>query len=557
MEAVAAGMVALVLLLSAGAVRAQAQSCDTAALSEKAQAVLRGNYDAAHGWTVPSPDVAPFLSSTDSLFAAYALSHIDPDAGMKEVMATLDGQWAGSGLVPRMRFPTEIEAEPWVPGTFFPGAKQWRAPPDGSPAARATAGLASPPWHAFVAMQLFNSRRDDAGLQFLADAFPKLYRYHSYLHQARDAGNHLVYSYHPWESELPYDSPAWTEALKATRARIEAEGWAPAVSYKAVEGVAGFPGPEVFEAELYLVRCVMHPVHRGCGHFLFLNASSSNDFTHTHTHVPPRFHTQQMELMAGLQYDDKAIQERTPFLSIDVEVNAILAYSDVSLAAMAKVLQLHSSVRRRYRLLPSSDHNHLHPLTTALFPQPSSERRGRHGPRHRHELGQHQRHAPRAPVGGRPLRHLYRGSHAAATGGGGGGRRRRRSSSCGDHRPGQAPPLVGGGAGRRSRRRAGSAVAPRAAAAAQGPRRRQGRRRAPAAPTAHTAGRGGVPDGACGQQLPGAPPGGPVAAAGRGPAVPNHHPRHRLFFRLPRPGVPPPDQRLRHRGMRSDGRLVS
>lgn len=61
MEAAAAGMVALVLLLSAGAVRAQA--CDDTTLSEKAQALLRENYDTAHGWTVPSPDVAPFLVS--------------------------------------------------------------------------------------------------------------------------------------------------------------------------------------------------------------------------------------------------------------------------------------------------------------------------------------------------------------------------------------------------------------------------------------------------------------------------------------------------------------
>lgn len=261
MEA-AAGLA--MLLLGAGGVWAQG-TCDTAELSEKAQAVLRGNYDAALGWTVPSPDVAPFLSSTDSLFAAYALSHFDPDMGMKEVLANLDGQWAGSGLVPRMRFPPEAEATPWVAGTFFPGPQQWNAPRDGSPAARATAGLAAPPWHAYVAMQIFNTRRDDAGLQFLAEAFPKLYHYHAYLHQQRDAGNHLVYSYHPWESELPYDSPAWTEALAETRARIKAEGWAPAVSYAPVAGVAGFPGAEVFEPELYLVRLLYARGRRGGG----------------------------------------------------------------------------------------------------------------------------------------------------------------------------------------------------------------------------------------------------------------------------------------------------
>ncbi len=40
---------------------ARGQPCDTAALALKAESVIRKNYDAAHGWTVPSPGVAPFL----------------------------------------------------------------------------------------------------------------------------------------------------------------------------------------------------------------------------------------------------------------------------------------------------------------------------------------------------------------------------------------------------------------------------------------------------------------------------------------------------------------
>jgi hypothetical protein len=40
-----------------------------------------------------------------------------------------------------------------------------------------------------------------------------------------------------------------------TQARIAAEKWQPAVSWKGVvEGVPGFPGANIFEAELYLVR---------------------------------------------------------------------------------------------------------------------------------------------------------------------------------------------------------------------------------------------------------------------------------------------------------------
>lgn len=58
-------------------------------------------------------------------------------------------------------------------------------------------------------------------------------------------------------------------------------------------------------------------------------------------------HQTQVDLLAALQYDDAKIQAQSPFLAVDVEFNALLAAADVSLAAMAKVLQLHSSVRDR------------------------------------------------------------------------------------------------------------------------------------------------------------------------------------------------------------------
>lgn len=202
-----------------------------------------------------------------------------------------------------MRFPAASEGAAWLQGTFFPGPSQWQAPRDGSEAALTTAGLAAPPWHAIIAMQLFNARRDDAGLAFLAKAFPAIYRYHTYLHSARDAHDHLVYSYHPWESELPADSPMWAEVLKATQARLLAEKWVPRVPFVEPAGVAGYPGEEVFMAEMYLV-----------------------DF-----------------MGRRYLYDDVRIQKETPFLVIDVEFNSVLAAADVSLAAMAKVLQLHSS----------------------------------------------------------------------------------------------------------------------------------------------------------------------------------------------------------------------
>ena len=200
-----------------------------------------------------------------------------------------------------MRFPTASDSAAWLQGTFFPGPSQWQAPQDGSNLT--SAGLAAPPYHAIVAMQLFNARRDDAGLAFLAKVFPAIYKYHGYLHLDRDAHDHLVYSYHPWESELPADSPIWAEVLKATQARLIAEKWVPRVPLEEPAAIAGYPGEEVFMAEMFLV-----------------------------------------DLMGRRNgYDDTRIQQESPFMVIDVEFNSVLAAADVSLAAMAKVLQLHSS----------------------------------------------------------------------------------------------------------------------------------------------------------------------------------------------------------------------
>lgn len=215
---------------------------------------------------------------------------------------SLSGQWPSTGLVPRIRFPPSSEGSAWLEGTYYPGPAQWQTPRDGSAAALSTAGLAAPPWHAIVAMQLFNVRRDDAGLSFLAQVFPPIFKYHQYLHTSRDAKNHLVFSHHPWESELPGDSPVWSAALAATKERVEAEAWSPRVPLDEPAAVPGYPGDDVFGPELYLV-----------------------------------------ELMARLEYEDARIQQSTPFLALDVEFNAVLAAADVALADMAKVLQLHSS----------------------------------------------------------------------------------------------------------------------------------------------------------------------------------------------------------------------
>lgn len=134
-------------------------------LLEAARALLDTNLNFSLGATTPSSDLTSFQASPDSLFAAYAWSHLDVDKAMAELRATLLGQWP-NGLIPKMRIGPEFISSTWLPGALYPGPTIWRTWQQSN---HLTAGLAATPLQAFVAMQIFYQQRDAASLNFLAD----------------------------------------------------------------------------------------------------------------------------------------------------------------------------------------------------------------------------------------------------------------------------------------------------------------------------------------------------------------------------------------------------
>lgn len=60
--------------------------------------------------------------------------------------------------------------------------------------------------------------RDAEARLWLQKLFPALFRYHDYLHGSRgDPETGLVYAHHPWETEVPADSPFFENLLRETR----------------------------------------------------------------------------------------------------------------------------------------------------------------------------------------------------------------------------------------------------------------------------------------------------------------------------------------------------
>jgi len=117
------------------------------------------------GFTTPSSTITSFQSASDSLFAAYAWSHLNAYLSMSELKSSLKGQWP-NGLIPKITMNPNTLASTWLPGTFYPGPNYWRTWQQSS---HMTAGLAALPIHAFVAMQVFYHQRDAESLNFLAE----------------------------------------------------------------------------------------------------------------------------------------------------------------------------------------------------------------------------------------------------------------------------------------------------------------------------------------------------------------------------------------------------
>lgn len=257
-------------------------------LIEAARAILDANR--VGRYTKPAPNLYPHQWSWDSAFIAMGYAHYDQSRAEDELRSLFAAQWS-NGLVPHIVFNPHASA-------YSPNPEMWRTRdhPHVPPGQR-TSGIVQPPVHATAALHIFRHAQDQAQARaFLADMFPRLYRWHAYLHRERDPhGEGLVYIRHPWESGMD-NSPLWDTCLR----RIQpAPGEIPA--YRRVDttivDAAARPTNDEYDRYMYLVK-----------------------------------------LFADRDYDEARIFPDCPFLIQDVLFNTLLCQADRDLAVIARAL---------------------------------------------------------------------------------------------------------------------------------------------------------------------------------------------------------------------------
>ena len=174
-----------------------------AELAETAQRVLDENRRGT--WTCPSSTLYPHQWLWDSCFTAIGLARVDPARAADELRALLRGQWS-NGMFPHMIF---------ADGEDDLGSRHlWRS--HRSPAAPrdlATSCITQPPLPSIAVEHVARFLHGEPRRVFLADMFPALVAYHSWLYRERDPdGTGLVTLIHPWECGLD-TTPTWMRTL--------------------------------------------------------------------------------------------------------------------------------------------------------------------------------------------------------------------------------------------------------------------------------------------------------------------------------------------------------
>jgi hypothetical protein len=259
-------------------------------LLEAAQDILDGNWT-GHS-TVPSPSLYPHQWSWDSAFIAIGLSWHHQERAQSEIESLLAAQWS-DGRVPHIVF------NPAVPeGAYFPGPDFWAsAAVAGSPPGIDTSGLIQPPLHARAALEIHEHAADGPeAVAFLRRVYPKLAAWHQYLVKRRDPdGIGLAAILHPWESGLD-NSPTW-------------------------EGVVGdleIPAgalPEYRRSDIVHADPADRPTAAAYDRFVYL-----------------------VSVYREARYDDGRICHFTPFVVAGPLFNALLVWSSLALAEIARLV---------------------------------------------------------------------------------------------------------------------------------------------------------------------------------------------------------------------------
>ena len=260
-------------------------------LARRAIEVLHGNDRGA--WTRPSPRLYPHQWSWDAAFVAMGWAQLDPMRAVAELWSLLKGQWS-TGMIPHIVFDLNVAR-----GAYEPGPNSWGSALH-APAGTATSAICQPPVHAIALgriREVASTRSpdllgevDDA----IVDLYPRLARWHRWLHTARDPGSTgLVTILHPWESGLD-NSPRWDRPLSAIDPGTDDEPPRPDLTYVADPGER--PTNSEYRRYRYLV-----------------------------------------EQLVAIDHDQEKALAEHPFRVADVFFSAILAAADDVLADLAPV----------------------------------------------------------------------------------------------------------------------------------------------------------------------------------------------------------------------------
>ncbi len=166
-------------------------------LDRRAIEILRGNDRG--GYTVPTHGLYPFQWNWDSAFVALGLAVFDQARAWQELETLASAQWP-DGMFPHIVFHVEDEG-------YFPGPEQW-----GTNATPPTSGYSNPPVLASSVRRLV-SLGGAASHERARSLFPKMLRWHRWLHARRDPqGLGVLAVAHPWESGRD-NLPDWDASL--------------------------------------------------------------------------------------------------------------------------------------------------------------------------------------------------------------------------------------------------------------------------------------------------------------------------------------------------------
>lgn len=168
-------------------------------LLEAARQVLRDNDTGT--MITAAPRLYPHQWSWDAAFVSVGLAHLSVRRAVVEWQTIFGAQWA-TGMLPHIVFADQPD--------YFPGFGVWgTAVAQGRPEGVQTSGICQPPVHALCVELVVRIGRAKGGEDaaaaeaFLADAVPRLARWHAWLSRARDREGHgVIEIHHGWESGM-------------------------------------------------------------------------------------------------------------------------------------------------------------------------------------------------------------------------------------------------------------------------------------------------------------------------------------------------------------------